>query len=186
MLPGLGLRRRSRWMIGAAARGAADERTAGRSSATGTSVACQAQSQRTGDDVAVRGVAVLLAALMLCSACSGSEQPELVSVAESWRVAEPPDPSSTRLVINVLGGQCWVEEEELGAVEVRESVERVVISAYIREPATPRGQGCTDVGRDHRAEVVLREPLGGRELVDPACTAEVMKHYDCRPTAVLD
>lgn len=133
----------------------------------------------------MRRFTALVAALVFLSACSGAEQPELVSVFESWSVAEPPDPSSTRLVINVHGGQCHIEEEELGAVEVRETAEQVVISAYIREPASRGSESeCYDVGRDHLTEVVLESPLGDRELVDSTCTEDVLKQYDCRPTAV--
>lgn len=106
-----------------------------------------------------------------------------MTVDASWELAGVPKPSSTELTINILGGGCGADEERLGDIEVRETPERIVISATIVKPESSGGD-CPAVGRGHEATVVLREPLAGRELVDPTCTPELLEEFDCRPTAV--
>lgn len=125
-------------------------------------------------------VAAALASVV--AACSG--QPAEVQPAV-WRLQEPVSDSATSLPIGVLGGGCHADEEEVDRVEVDESDSRVVIAAFIRKPPTPAGQPCPAVGIEHSVTVDLDQPLGSRELVDPACD-EVQSHSACRESKRLD
>lgn len=108
--------------------------------------------------------AVVLASVV--AACS--DEPAEVQPAV-WRLQEPVSDSATSLPIPVLGGGCHADEEEVDRVDVDESGSRVVIAAFIREPPTPAGQPCPAIGMEHPVTVDLDQPLGNRELIDPAC-----------------
>lgn len=117
-------------------------------------------------------VAVALASVV--AACSGQQEEVQPAV---WRLQEPVSDSATSLPIGVLGGGCDADEEEVDRVDVDESDGRVVIAAFIRKPPTPAGQPCPAVGVEHSVTVELEDPLGSRELVDPAC--ETRSHTAC-------
>ena len=90
--------------------------------------------------------------------------------------------STTVLRVQALSYSCMrndeVVTETFDRVEVRETADTVSIETWVTAP-TKRGfwQGCPAAGWSFPpVEVHLDAPLGGRDLVDPACSLE--RHHN--------
>lgn len=101
----------------------------------------------------------------------GGCQPTLVSgnlVAYRWQPAQPIEPDSSIVPIQVEGGGCVTGNEtevitEVQSVDVVESADRVEIIVWVRERPVA---ACAGVGVMIDAKADLTEPLGSRALVD--------------------
>jgi len=97
-------------------------------------------------------------------------------VKTSVLLAAQPEPTATELNLLIAGGACGddVQRTRLDHVEVRETTQTVTVTAftYIENPL-PKGAACADVGLTIPAPVVLKAPLGQRDLLDGACAPTV-------------
>jgi len=101
----------------------------------------------------------------------GGCQPNLVSgnlIAYRWQPAQPIQPDSLIVPIQVEGGGCVTDNEtevitEVQSIDVVESADRVEITVWVHERLVA---GCAGVGVMIDATAELAEPLGSRTLVD--------------------
>lgn len=101
----------------------------------------------------------------------------------AWNLDSPVDGDATSFRITAASGVCVdVEGQEVGfepldRVDVEETSTEVIVSAWLAEPETPRPTECAGMSADLPAVVELEEPLGDRELVDPACELPRYRHH---------
>lgn len=91
----------------------------------------------------------------------------------AWELRTHPSRSATTIAIDVLGGGCGADDEELGTVSVEETATSVVIKATLRKPRAHDLQSvCPDILRLHPTSVTLAAPLGDRVLLDAHYTQD--------------
>lgn len=71
-------------------------------------------------------------------------------------------PDGRELTVELSHGSC----EQPHEVTAEESSDAVIITAYVFERRPLRGRDCTPIAAVARETVVLKEPLGDRELRD--------------------